>query len=95
MKGEGAAQPLRFHREHIEIQRQIGRSDIGVALVGALLDDAADVALGLLELIDLSVVTQLCGARADLRPAQLFEILLGGPVRLLGLEPISAQHIGN
>src|ERR1700749_4750065 len=78
MKSEGAAQPLRFHREDIEIQRKIGRGNIGVAFGGALFDDAPNIALTALELVDLSVVTQLRGPGADLRPAEFFEVLFFG-----------------
>ncbi len=86
MEGKAAAEPLGFDHQHVQIQWDIGRMDIGIMLTGALLEDAPDVALSLLEFIDLPVVTQLGGAGANLRPAQLVQIIPLGPVRFLGFE---------
>src|SRR5450432_3969419 len=86
MEGKGSAEPSGFYRKHVQIQWEIGRVDIGVPLAGALLDDAPDVALSSLKFVDLSVITQLGGASANLHPAQLVQIIPFGPVRFFGFE---------
>jgi hypothetical protein len=86
VEGKRPAEPSGFYREHVQIQWEIGRVDIGVPLAGALLDDAPNVSLSLLKFIDLSIVTQLGGASANLHPAQLVQIIPFGPVRFFGFE---------
>jgi hypothetical protein len=93
VKGERAAEPLGLHSEHIEVQRDVNRVDIFITLLLPLAEDAADVALTLLEFVYLSVVAQLRGAGADFRPAEAAKIISAGPIRFLRLERSASRSL--